>query len=688
MKRVLKGRGKFGVLAITLVLIGLSIVGMINVKTNYDMTEYLPEDSNTSQGIEILKEEFGMYATIQVMIEDISVNDAVFLKHQIQQLNHVNQVVWLDDVANISEGINGVEPSLLMKYYHNNHALFTVLLDIDDYSVEIDQAIDDIETVTSEYQVSIRGNALNNRESRTIAEGEVLKILLLILPICILLILVASKSWVEPIIILLVLGVGIIVNMGTNALLPNVSFITMTLAMALQLALSMDYSLFMIHRFYEEMDDGLTPSKAAHIALRKALPSISASALTTIMGFVALLFMKYRIGFDIGIVLSKGIVFSYLSVIFFMPILLVWLAPLLQKTRHRDWIPSIGKLTKYFHKARWILPVVLVVIASLSMIYANKASYLYGSKTATIEGGVVQVQTQNIEEVFGVHYPVVLLIPNNQIASEQIIVGQLYALDEVLGIEALVTVVDPSIPREWLPEEVKRPFVGTEYARMVLYLSMEEESEEMYELVDSIKSIIESQYETYYLVGVSTSTVDIKHTVTNDSILVMIISIGSIFLVIMLIFKSFLIPTLLIAVIQTSIWMNMAIAYMQNVQVMYIGYLVVMALQLGATIDYAVLLSNRYLEMRKTKDKIDAMKSALKKSTHPIILSAAVLSVAGFAEGIFSDIQAVQQIGLLLGRGALLSGAMVLIFLPSLLLLFDQILIKRSTIDNGIERNR
>ena len=283
-------------------------------------------------------------------------------------------------------------------------SLFTVLLDIDDYSVEIDQVIDDIETITSEYQVSIRGNALNNRESRTIAEGEVLTILLLILPICILLLLVASKSWVEPIIILLVLGVGIIVNMGTNALLPNVSFITMTLAMALQLALSMDYSLFMIHRFYEEMDDGLTPSKAAHIALRKALPSISASALTTIMGFVALLFMKYRIGFDIGIVLSKGIVFSYLSVIFFMPILLVWLAPILQKTRHRVWIPSISKLTKYFHKARWILPVVLVVIASVTMIYANKASYLYGSKTATIEGGTVQVQAENIKEVFGVHY--------------------------------------------------------------------------------------------------------------------------------------------------------------------------------------------------------------------------------------------------------------------------------------------
>jgi len=672
MKNLLKGKGKIG-LTVLIVFLGIGCALLIpNININYDMTSYLPKDSNTLSGLEILEKEFGQSSLIQAMIEDVDVEDVIVLKNGLEGLPGVLEVLWLDDVIDLSIGIEFYPEEIVAPFYQDDKALITIIFEEDDHSLLMEEYVGNIREVLEGRTYSIRGNALGHIESRQVAEGEIFRVMILIVPICIVILLVASKSWFEPVVLLLVLGVGILFNMGTNALLGNVSFITMTMAMALQLAMSMDYSLFLMHRFHEEIESGLVPYQAAASAIKKAIPSITASALTTIAGFMALLIMRYSIGFDIGIVMSKGIIFSYLSVVLLMPVLMTWFAPLILKTKHKEWIPKFGPLVKIFHGTRWVIVSGLVLVAGASLFFSNKVSFLYGTETATSEESMIFQDTTRIGETFGPHQPIVLLIPNGEVSSEAELVDSLSTMTHVLKIEALVMLADPAIPREFLPEGFVRRFVGETHSRMVLYTDIEGEDDKTFEFTEELREKVSVFYETFYFVGMPTATEDIKNTVIEDAPLVMLLSIGAVFLVIAIVFRNLVLPLLLIAVIQTSIWMNLSISFIQGTQTLYIGYLVVMALQLGATIDYAVLLSNRYIEHRKTEGKIEALRHALDKSIHPIIVSASILAVAGFAEWLASDIKAVQEIGLLIGRGALLSGFMVILCLPSLLLLFDK----------------
>jgi hypothetical protein len=675
MKKILSKPMRIVILVVSLLLVIGSAILSTHVETNYDMTEYLPDDSQTKEGLAVLDETFGNHAMVELMIEDVNLTEAYLLKQEIQNIEGIQQVVWLDNQADISNP-SLIDPMVLSQYYDDENALMQVIFIEDAYSLDVERAIEQIRIQLADETIYMRGEPISNIEARNIAENEMYKIMIVIVPICFLILLFASRSWIEPIIVLVVLGIGVVINLGTNIILPNVSFITLSLAAALQLAISLDYSLFFIHRFYEFKDMGYNPIESSEKAFKKALPVIGASALTTIIGFVSLLLMQYKIGMDIGLVLSKGIVFSFLTVIFVLPVMMVVMNPLIEKSRHRHFMFHLGGLKKYFIKLRYGLFVLLIILFIGGIYLFQNVDYLYGGNQYASEDSTLALDEIKISNQFGDYDSITLLLKDSTKTQELNLMNELMQNEDVIKIDSLYSVIDPLVPESMIPDSVISVYRQNSYTRMTIYTSITEESQFMYDFNDEVDLLTGNVYDDYYMLGVGPGINEIKSTVIEDSPIVIFVSIVLIALVLLFVFRNIAMVIILIFTIQTAIWFNIGLLSFNDRPVIYIGYLVVFALQLGATIDYAVLFANRYLVARKSKDKNSSLGYALKYATIPMMISGFVLAAAGFTEMFLSDISVVSDIGLLLGRGALLSLAMVLLVLPSLIYIFDSYIFK------------
>lgn len=644
-------KGRFITMMVVILLTIFSGILAFQVKTNYDMATYLPQDSNTKQGIEILENTFGNHTSIELVVDGWTVTEVIELKQDIQTIDHVYGVVWLDDYVDLSTTpIDFVPVDIKAPFYTNGKSKLMIEFDLDGYDTRLDEVISSIRALSTEH-LYMRGEVLNNLESHRVASEQLFLIMAIIVPLCIIIMVFASKSYMEALLILITLGIAIVLNLGTNLILGSVSFITMTMAMALQLAMSLDYTLFLLHRYHEYSD--LPTTERVKMAVKKSFVSITVSSLTTIFGFIALCFMSYGIGLDMGLVLAKGILLSYLSTIIVLPILLVLCHSWIQKTTHRVWMPSFKRLSHWIYQARFYLIGVFILIGFGSFMVQREANYLYqntGHATTTIAS-----DQAFIEADFGPFNPLVILIHGEDVQREIGLVTELLENPHVLSVSALVTVVDPTIPRAFLPVEVTSQFIQSGYSRIILYTDLSKESPAFYDFNDFVVSKTNSFFEEAYYVGVIPATSDIKNLILSDTALVLWLSIGLVALVIGLAFKSILIPLLLVLIIESSIWFNIAINVWLSTEILYVGYLIILSIQLGATIDYAVLLTSRYQEERKNHSHKEAFQTALQKSLPSILISALILSFAGFTEALVSDMDAIQDIGIMLGRGTLFS---------------------------------
>lgn len=646
------------------------------VQVNYDLSEYLPQDSMTKRAMEEMEESFGYDAVLRVMVEDVTLSESLDIKETLSQMEGVASVLWLDDVADIRQPLETLDAGTVEQYYRDGAALYQVTLTGGDYDTASGDTIDAIRALGID-GLSAAGNAEEARNTRILLDSEMLQIFAVVVPFCLLILFLASKSWVEPLLYLAGLFVAIFINLGTNVCFSSVSFITQAMAAVLQLAISLDYSLFLFHRYLEERDAGKDAREAVLAAVQGSLNSILASALTTIAGFLAMVLMQYSIGRDIGFVLAKGITLSFLSVILLMPVLIYLLRNVIDKTRHKPWMPSFAKLGRGAMKIRWVLVVVLVVLIVPAYLGQQQNVYLYGDSAGS---ATAQTQTSQereaIEAKFGVYNPVVLLVPRGDTAGEIALAQELEAQPAVTSVQALVTLADPTLPRDMLPDAVVEQFESDEYSRMIVQLNIAEEGTALTQAVEDIEAAAEAYYPGQWLaVGTPTSLNDIRLSVESDGTLVQILSILAVGIIVMLAFRSIVIPVLLVALIQCAIWINMSVPYFTGEPLIYIGYLVISGLQLGATIDYAILLTNRYRDERRLgQAPMDAAVSALKVSGHSILVSTLILAGAGFSLSIISNIPSVSIIGLLLCRGALLSGGMVIVMLPPLLALLDRVI--------------
>ncbi|MCU0104476.1 MMPL family transporter [Acholeplasma vituli] len=658
MRYISSKKGRLLTLILSLVLTIIFGILSFSVKTNYDMSTYLPEDSNTKQGLEILETTFGNHASVDIVVNGLSTSEVIVFKNEIKALPYIYSVIWLDDYVDLSiTPIDFVPDKVRLPFYNDGKSKITVEFTLSSYDTRLKGVIEDIKDL-AETKLYMRGEILNNLEAHEVAASQLWLIMAIIVPICILILVFVSRSYIESLLILVTLGIAIVLNLGTNGILGKVSFITMTMGMALQLAMSLDYSLFLIHRYHEYSN--LPVIERVTMALKKSFTSITASSLTTIFGFIALCFMSYRIGIDIGLVLAKGIFLSYLSTIILLPVLLVISNKCIDKTTHKSLLPSFKGISHVIYKYRKGLLVLFLIISGLGFYYQGKADYLY--QNAPQSSSELKSDQDFIEANFGPFNPIVVIVKGEDVAKEVALVQSLMAEDNVLSVSALVTAVDPSIPRDFIPVETKANFIRSGYSRFIINTAISSESDAFYALNKAIIEKTEFHFDEAYFIGVIPATSDIKSLILSDTALVLWISIALVALVIGVAFKSILIPLLLVLVIESSIWVNMAINALSGTEIIYIGYLVILSIQLGATIDYAVLLTSRYLEERKVNSHKEAYINALEKSIPSILISAFILSVAGFIEAIVSDMEAIQDIGIMLGRGTIISFLFSILF--------------------------
>ena len=682
MKRILSGCSKLIILSIVFVISIISILLMLQVEINYDLSKYLPNDSKTNQALKILEEEFNNFSMVEVMVSDVSINEALLIKERLKEIDEVSQVIWLDDLEDINMPINNMELNNVLSYYQDSKALYTVIFSSGDYDLETENGINKIRNLNISNDIYIRGVAISNIETRNLTNSEIMMIILIVVPFAILILFLASNSWYEPLLILITMGVAIIINMGSNIMFESVSFITFSMAAVLQLAISLDYSLFLIHRFYEEYQNGNSIVNSVIISLKKSIGSITASAFTTIAGFLALLVMRYEIGRDIGLVMAKGVLLSYLSAIIVLPILIVIFAPLLKRGMHKSFLPKFKRVGKILKPLRYVILVLVISLAGLGIYFSNQTNYYYGANSSANTDSLVSKEKDIITNTFNAFEPVLVIVPKGHPILEYNLINELRNHENVIGVEGLYAFVDPEIPKEMIPIEIINQFEGTNYAQIIINTNLSVENEHMYQFSNDLELIVKDYYEEFYIAGEAPSINDIKNTAISDQTWVMIISISAVLLILLIVFKFNLTPIILVLLIQVSIWVNFSIPYLENMSLAFIGYLVVSSLQLGATIDYAVLLASRYQEERQKNNSFISMNNAIIESSPSILTSSLILTTAGYLIGMISTVDAVKEMGTLIGRGALLSGILVLFILGPLLMVFDKItnrkIIKRS----------
>ena len=591
------------------------------------------------------------------------------------------------------------KPSLEMFYYngdkHGEYALFQIAFTHSDYASKTMDAIDTIKD--GEGDISIVGNAATTYNSIQLVSKETMISTIVAAIIIIVILLLTTTSYLEPIAILIPIGVSVLMNMGTNWITPyltgagGVSYITQSVSAVLQLALTMDYCVTLLHRFKEEKKKGLKSNEAMVEALSSSFKAISSASITTVASFVALMFMKFKLGMDMGFVLMKGTILSILCVIFLMPAVILYMEKLLDKTEHKTFNLSWRKFSKGLVKSRFYVPFIIIAIIVPCIFLQGQNFFVYGPEASM--GGTeseIAEDREDMEIVFGKQNQLIMLLPieyyENGVELE--ITKELQKIDGIATVQSYSLFAEQGV-ESMMPEKFIKQFLahgedGSEYSRVVMFLDAEEESDSTTALVKEIQAVADkyladnAEYGEGFVLGTSSATLAIKEIVNSDYDIISYVSLGLVALILLFTFKSAVLPIILVIVIQGSVYVNMAVPYITGLiqgeaqPIVFIGYMLISSILLGATVDYGILLTDRYMEHRRTMGKYDAVRQALADSSRTLITSAGILAGAGAAVQFVSTLPATKVIGAAIMRGGILSFLFVIILLPQLLILLDK----------------
>ena len=660
------------ILVIFLILTVLCMILQNFVGVNYDMNDYLPDDAPSTTSLHVMEEEFsGGIPNARVMVKDVTIPQALEYKEKIREVSGVIDVTWLDDSADITTPLSLLDSDLVESYYKNNAALFSVTID-ENSRIE---AVDAIREIIGDDN-SMTGSAVSTAVATVNTVSEIQRISVIAVLFVLLVLILTTSSWIDPLIILGGLGAAIMLNNGSNLIFGEISFVTNAAGAILQLAVSLDYSVFLLHRFEECRQEMTDPKEAMVQALCKSTTSILSSGLTTVIGFVALILMRFKIGPDLGLALAKGVAISLLTVFLFIPALILILYKWIDKTRHKSLMPKFTGFGHFIQKIAIPMACLLVVIVVPSYLASNANSYHYGSSEIYGKGTTYGRDKTAIEEIFGKRDTYVLLVPKGDTATEAELSAALQELPEVTGVISYVDTVGAQIAENYLDSDTLSLLESEHYSRLVLSLDAAYEGDKTFSLIEKIQDIADTYYpDSYYLAGEGVSTYDLMDTITSDMQKVNLLAIGAVFLVLLLTMKSVFIPVILVLAIEAAIWINLAIPYFAGTAIYYIAYLIISSVQLGATVDYAILMTDRYRENREALPQKDAIVQTISDVTVSILTSGSVLAVVGLLLGYLSTNQLLAQLGIFIGRGALLSLTIVLFVLPGLLLLFDRFIV-------------
>ncbi len=656
------------IVTIFIALAAVSLLLQMFVGVNYNMVDYLPADAQSTKALSIMSEEFGSaMPNASVMVKDVSVQEALQYKKELGAIDGVSEVLWLDDVIDVKQPLEVADADTVEGFYKDGNALFTVTIE-KGKELETSNAIR--EYIGSEN--ALAGEAPDLADMQQSTGSEVANAFAILLPIIVAILVLSTASWVEPLFFFIAIGISILLNMGTNFFFGEISFMTSSVSPILQLAVSLDYAIFLMHSFADNRKKYHDVNEAMRHAIKSSVTTVAASAATTLFGFLALVFMDFGIGMDLGLNLVKGIGFSFLTTMVFLPALTLLTYKAIDKAKHRPLMPSFRNVNRYLSKLA--IPVLVLVAFMIipSVLGQSQTNFMYGS--GNINPNNLNVISKNeIQEEFGQSTVVALLVPRGDIAKEEALSGELEKLDHVTSVVSYANRVGTAIPAGFLSEDITGQFYSDDYARIVVYTDTSEEGDAAFATVEEINQTAQSYYgDDAYSLGQSANLYDMKNVIEHDNTMVNMIAIAAIFLVLLITFRSATLPFILLLTIEAGIWINLAIPYFMGTTINYMGYLVLSTVQLGATVDYAILLTTYYMKNRKKLCQRDAIRRSLGQTFKSILVSALILSTAGFTLYATSTSPSISDIGLLLGRGTLLSFAMVVCLLPALLKILDK----------------
>ena len=726
-----------------------SVLCINKVQVNQDITSYLPADSETRQGLSIMDEQFMTYGSAKVMLANVTFNQADSLVDSLENVDGVKEVAF-DDSSDHFKGTN---------------ALFDITFSgTSDEQVSKD-ALNSVKDILADYDVYVSTEVGSEESSAESLAKDMNIILVLAVVVIVAVLLLSTKAYLQIPVLLITFGVAAILNMGTNYWFGTISSITNSIAVVLQLALAIDYAIILCDRFMEEHET-LDAEEAVKVALSKAIPEISSSSLTTISGMVAMMFMQFRLGYDMGIILVKAIILSLISVFFLMPGVLLIFAKGIDKTHHKCYVQKITIVGKFANKTKYIIPPLFIICLVFAFMKSNNCQYIYDtSSIVSAKKSESKIAQETIEETFGASNQLVVMVPKGDYESEHKVVKKLQNLDYVTSALALSNVsindeyvlTDKLSPRQFselvgidrevvevlymayaynqeqygpvvtgiddydvpiidmflfLYDQYKEGYVtldsnldeklttlydtlhdaqlqlqGSDYSRLVLNISLPVEGQETYDALEEIRGIAAQYYskDSVILVGNSTSDHDLESSFASDNIIISVLTALFVMIILFFTFQSAGLPVLLVLTIQGSIWINFAVPSIEGQTVFFIAYLIVSAIQMGATIDYAIVISNRYLQLKQQMPLKEAITETLNQSFPTIFTSGSILTCAGFLIGEIASDATVASIGVALGRGTLISIILVLFVLPQILLMGD-IIIEKTALTMNITR--
>ncbi|MCI9298329.1 MAG: MMPL family transporter [Lachnospiraceae bacterium] len=653
------------------------------IKVNYDLTAYLPDDMESKKAINIMEEEFGYPGTARIMIENVTPYEAQLYQEMLENVDGVDMVSWIgSDIYMSGEFIDIAGQT---DYYKDNCAVMDVTFTEGDTSELTSAALDEISAVLGE-KGHYGGPAVENKSLQETLNVQIAIITAIAIVLIFLILCATTDSWAEPFLFLIVMGVAIVINMGSNILRGEISFISNSVAAVLQLAISIDYSIFLLHTFMREKEKEPDKEKAMANAIRHAAVSVLSSGMTTFVGFMALFFMHFLIGQDLGFVLGKSIISSIVTVLLFMPALILRFDALIARTQHKIIMPSFKRTSAAVFKLRYVVVVFIAIVFLPTYLMQNSNVNTYGnSALGASVGTVVYDDEQLIESKFGRSNLYLVLVPNGSPVTERELAGELKELSYVRSVTALSDILPRGVPEQIVPSGVTDLLRKEHYTRMLVFTRTKSESDLAFETSDEIQAIVKGYYpKEAYVVGNTPSTQDLKVICDADYAMVNAFSLVGVALVVIVAFQSLLLAVVAIVPISAAICINLAIPYLQGKVFMFAAMVVVSCIQLGATVDYSILLINNYLDRREKMKPKKAALGALQASMLSILTSGTILTVAGYAIYFVVSVEAIKDIGHMLGRGAILSMGLVLLAVPGLMTMLDKQIMKEREIRNRV----
>ena len=657
-------------------------ISYINTRINYDILSYLPGDIDTMKGQDILLEDFGTGAFSLCVVEDMSEKQVVDLENEIKGVEHVKDVIWYDTLADISIPMD-VLPSEIKDAFNNEDKNATLMIVTFDTSMSADETLDAIEqlrTLTKQ-QCFMSGMSAVVTDIKKICNSEAIAYVILAAGLSAVVLALTMDSFLVPVFFLLSIGMAIIYNLGTNFVSGEISFITQALAAVLQLAVTMDYSIFLWHSYQENQErfPGDKKRAMAH-AISNTVSSVVASSVTTVAGFVAMCFMTFTLGLDLGIVMAKGVVLGVLCCVTVLPAMILTFDGALEKTRHRALIPKFDKMGT-FATRKFPIFLVLFVVILIPAVYGYRNTNVYYDLAGTLPADLESVQANNkLEEDFNMGTTHIILASSDlshKDASNMI--DEINDLDGVAVALGKDAILGPAVPQEMLPADVKDMLDNGKLQMIYVMSEYKTASDEVNAQCDAIKEIIKRYDPTAMLIGEAPCTEDLITITDKDFKTVSAVSIILVFLIIAISLKSISIPVILVAVIEFGIFINMGIPHYTGSVLPFIASIVIGTIQLGATVDYAILTTNKYKRARNSgAGKQEAIETAMHSCLPSVFVSALSFFAATFGVGVYSSIDMISSLCILLARGAIISFFVVAFILPAMFMVFDRVIIKTS----------